>query len=256
LTIVPSALTVFFLPHGILPTFLVQLGGKMVELDVDVVDAPLDYNLLLGHNWTYAMNGVVSFVFRTLCFPHNWKIMTIMMIDQLSFAYVIPNASVGPSIPMVDNSQPKTENTSVRMYSSLMGNFDFMSLIHHVYAMSSRPVSSERYVPFRASYFNDPWSLPSFTTSYEGQSHDGMSMPLSTSKITYQVVLDSFSNLDLITSQTDKEDPILKPMWATSSSCSHDILDETLPSDEAIIEAMNGSDKPWHDMHHFSYFLP
>jgi hypothetical protein len=29
-----------------------------------------------------------------------------------------------------------------------------------------------------------------------------------------------------------------------------------LPSDEAIIEAMNGYDKPWGDMDHRSYFLP
>ena len=47
-----------------------------------------------------------------------------------------------------------------------------------------------------------------------------------------------------------------RPMWATSLSCSHDFLNETFPSDEAIIEAMNGSDKPWDDMHHLSYFLP
>jgi hypothetical protein len=29
-----------------------------------------------------------------------------------------------------------------------------------------------------------------------------------------------------------------------------------LPSDEAIIEAMTGSNKPWEDLHHRSYFLP
>jgi hypothetical protein len=29
-----------------------------------------------------------------------------------------------------------------------------------------------------------------------------------------------------------------------------------LPSDEAIIEAMTGPDKPWEDLHHRSYFLP
>jgi hypothetical protein len=29
-----------------------------------------------------------------------------------------------------------------------------------------------------------------------------------------------------------------------------------LASEEAIIEAMNGFDKPWDDMHHRSYFLP
>jgi len=45
-------------------------------------------------------------------------------------------------------------------------------------------------------------------------------------------------------------------MWATSLSCSHDYLDENFPPDEAIIESMNGSDKPWDDMHHHSYFLP
>jgi hypothetical protein len=48
----------------------------------------------------------------------------------------------------------------------------------------------------------------------------------------------------------------LKPIWATSSSFSHDFLNDTLPSDEEIIEAMNGSDRPWDDMHHRSYFLP
>jgi hypothetical protein len=49
---------------------------------------------------------------------------------------------------------------------------------------------------------------------------------------------------------------VSRPVWATSLSCSHDCLDETLPSDEAIIEVMKGSDKPWDDMHHRSYFLP
>jgi hypothetical protein len=39
-------------------------------------------------------------------------------------------------------------------------------------------------------------------------------------------------------------------------SCSHDFLDGTFPSDEAIIEAMNGSKKTWDDMHHRTYFLP
>jgi hypothetical protein len=66
-----------FSPHGILPTFPVHLGGKTVEVDVEVVDAPLDYNLLLGHNWTYSMISVVFPIIHTLCFPHDGKIMTI-----------------------------------------------------------------------------------------------------------------------------------------------------------------------------------
>ena len=48
-----------FHPHGIFLAFPVQLGGKMVELDVEVVDVPLDYKLLLGSNWTYAMTVII-----------------------------------------------------------------------------------------------------------------------------------------------------------------------------------------------------
>ena len=34
--------------HGIVPVFLVMLGDKTVSVEVDVVDAPIDYNMLLG----------------------------------------------------------------------------------------------------------------------------------------------------------------------------------------------------------------
>ena len=76
-----------FCPHSILPAFLVQLGGKTVEVDVEVVDAPLNYNLLLGRNWTYAMTMIVSSVFRTLFFPHDGK---IVMIDKLYLHMLVP----------------------------------------------------------------------------------------------------------------------------------------------------------------------
>jgi hypothetical protein len=65
-----------FLPHNIILSFLVQLGGKTVEVDVEVVDVPLDYNLILGRNLTYVMTVIVSSIFYTLCFPHDGKIMT------------------------------------------------------------------------------------------------------------------------------------------------------------------------------------
>jgi hypothetical protein len=63
----PTLLTAFddrsFRPHGIVPSFPVQLRGKTVCVEVEVVDAPLDYNLLLGRSWTYAMQAVVAIVF-------------------------------------------------------------------------------------------------------------------------------------------------------------------------------------------------
>ena len=37
-----------FKPHGIVPSFPIMLGGKTMNVEVEVVDAPIDYNLLLG----------------------------------------------------------------------------------------------------------------------------------------------------------------------------------------------------------------
>jgi hypothetical protein len=137
-------------------------------VEVEVVDAPLDYNMLLGQNWTYAMIVILSPIFHTLCFPHEGK---IVMIDQLSFAYTSHNTSIGPSIPVIDSSQLTIENIIVEMYSSLMGTFNFVAPSHHVYAMTSRPVSTERSIPFHTSYFSDPSTLPYSTASCEGQPH-------------------------------------------------------------------------------------
>ena len=52
-----------FWPHGILPSLEVQLGGKTVAIEVEVVDVPLDCNLLLGRNWMYNMQVVASSLF-------------------------------------------------------------------------------------------------------------------------------------------------------------------------------------------------
>jgi hypothetical protein len=83
-----------------------------------------------------------------------------------------------------------------------------------------------------------------------------MAMPLSAIEIAYQVLLESSTNLDPVPSPTDEEDIVSKPVWDTSLSCSHDCLNETFPLEKSIIESMNGSEKPWDDMHHRSYFLP
>jgi hypothetical protein len=52
LSSLPTLLTIFngqyFRPHGIIPSFPVQLEGKIMCVEVEVVDAPLDYNILLA----------------------------------------------------------------------------------------------------------------------------------------------------------------------------------------------------------------
>ena len=71
-----------FKPYGILNSFPMELGGKTMSIDIKVVDAPLDYNLLLSHSWLYYMTVVASSIFRLIQFPHQGQIVAI---DQLDF---------------------------------------------------------------------------------------------------------------------------------------------------------------------------
>ena len=76
---------------GILPQLAISLGGKIVCVDVIVVQGPLDFNMLLGCDYVYAMNVVVSTLFRVMHFPHNGSIFTI---DQLAFDNHHPNSAL------------------------------------------------------------------------------------------------------------------------------------------------------------------
>ena len=50
----PTTLKAFngheFQPYGLLPCIQVEMEGKSISIHVEVVDAPLDYNILLVHN--------------------------------------------------------------------------------------------------------------------------------------------------------------------------------------------------------------
>ena len=56
--------------------------GKVVSVEVEVIDAPLDYNLLLGRSWTYTMSAITSAIFQVAVFPHEGKLVNVY---QLSF---------------------------------------------------------------------------------------------------------------------------------------------------------------------------
>ena len=72
-----------FIPKGYLASYPITLYGKMVTVDIEVVDKKkLDYNLLLGCSWTYAMMAIVSTVFCIILFPLDGK---VVIVDQLSF---------------------------------------------------------------------------------------------------------------------------------------------------------------------------
>ena len=81
------------------------MGGNIVAIEVEVVDASLDYNLLLGRNWMYNMQAVDSSLIRVVLFLFNGKIITI---DQNSFHNPSVNASLRASVPIIDHSQSTT----------------------------------------------------------------------------------------------------------------------------------------------------
>jgi hypothetical protein len=45
------------------------------------VQDPLDFSLLLGRYYVYAMKAIVSTLFRVISFPHDGRVVTV---DQLS----------------------------------------------------------------------------------------------------------------------------------------------------------------------------
>ena len=51
-----------FSPHTLIVSFPIKWCGNNVTLDVEVVDAPIDYNIILGHSWIHAMMAIVSLV--------------------------------------------------------------------------------------------------------------------------------------------------------------------------------------------------
>lgn len=77
----PTLLTTFdshsHRQHGIIPTFPICVGGKVVNIEVEIVDTNLDYNFLSGRNWIYEMDAIVSSLFHILCFPHEGRIVKV-----------------------------------------------------------------------------------------------------------------------------------------------------------------------------------
>jgi hypothetical protein len=136
--------------------------------EVEVVDAPLDYNLLLGRSWTYAMQAVVATVFRVLLFPHEGRIVTI---DQLSFSR--PDPALGAStVPMIDNPQAGVVNVGVGLCPSLMGTFDYPPPHGDVKFISTHHKAEIFHVSsFRTTYFQDPWILPSPSATMDETGH-------------------------------------------------------------------------------------
>jgi hypothetical protein len=133
------------------------LGGKTISVDVEVVDAPLDYNLLLGRRWFYAMNFISSSMFRCVQFPHQGKILNIDHLD-----YETPNTRTPATknIHFLGDSKITYEIVGVGLLkdSSLMGTFLTplpLSMKHITMINMISTMEDQSYQLF------DPWIVPS-----------------------------------------------------------------------------------------------
>jgi hypothetical protein len=145
-----------FHPHGILQSLPIQLGGKTITVDVEVVDAPLDYNLLLRRSWFYAMTVVASLVFQCVEFPHQGKIVTV---DQLDFCTTDARTPATNNIPFLGYHKITYERTGVGLLkdSSLMGTFPtpLLPTTHHISTVDM--ISTATY---QSSKSSDSWIVP------------------------------------------------------------------------------------------------
>ena len=115
-----------FKPYGILNSLAVELGVKIISIDVEVVDEPFNYNLFLGWRWFYAITTIASLFFFTLQFPHQGKIVTI---DQLDYCTLDIHNHGANNVTFFKASKLSYESLGVEIlkYSSLMGNFPLSS---------------------------------------------------------------------------------------------------------------------------------
>ena len=138
-------------PLGILPKFSITLEGKMVYIDLMLVRGPLDFNLLLGRDYVYAMKVVILTLFCMMYFPHNGNIVTI---DQILFASLdsttnnptsvnVPHTQVvstpprvnyvatSPMFPVTDASEPLTVFSTSFDLDSVIDMENSMGLFEH-----------------------------------------------------------------------------------------------------------------------------
>ena len=87
---------------GILSQFPITLEGKSVCIDVMVVQGPLDFNLLLGRDYVYAMKFLVPTLFRAMYFPDDGHNVTVDHLSSVKLDYhVTPNHHTSLNVPHI-----------------------------------------------------------------------------------------------------------------------------------------------------------
>jgi hypothetical protein len=211
-----------FKPYGVLPSLPITLEGKTVQVEVEVFDAPLDYNILLGCSWIDSMHTIVSTLFHVVHFPHQGK---VIIIDQLAFFNSDMHTG---NIPFIAKTPLGYENVGVGLLkdSLLMGTFPIPPPdVTHSSVASINMISTSIH---RTPASHDPWMVldPGDHLRY------GDEMPLSPVESAYQAIQSA------------------TPYTPSLGDLSADHFCVIFPMDEMIMSIME--DTPWNDGHHCS----
>jgi hypothetical protein len=214
----------WFKPYGVLLALYIALEGKAITVEVEVFDAPLDYNLLLGHSWIDDMRAIVSTLFHVTRFPHQGKFVTVY---QLAF---FSSDSRTSNVSFIAKTLHGYENVGVGILkdSYLMGTFPIPPPDVPPPLVASINMISTSVGKILESY--DPWIVPSL----EECPRYGEHMPLSLVELTYQAIQST------------------SPSSHSPFDMSPDPFHMIFPTNETIMEVMSMEDTPWDDGHHRS----
>jgi hypothetical protein len=235
-----------FHPHGILQSLVIQLGRKIISIDVEVVNAPIDYNLLLGRSWFYAMTVIASSVFRCVQFPHQGKIVTI---DQLDYCTPDARTPTTNNIPFLGDHKITYESVGVVLLkdSRLMGTFPapLPPTTHHISTINM--ILTTTYQSLESS---DHWIVPS-PLDFDAL---GDTMPLSPAESSYATIQSASPSSD--DQHLLAPNSYSMPSWLNYLSSAFNYISQIFPSDKSIMEMISIDDVPWDDNQDRSSFLP
>jgi hypothetical protein len=212
-----------FKPYGVLLSFPITLECKTVQVEVEVFDALLDYNLLLGRSWVDSMHVVVSTLFRVVHFPHQGKVVTV---DQIAF---FNSDTCTGNVSFIAKTPPGYENVGVSLLkdSSLMGTFPIPPP-PDILRLSIASINMIFIVLHELPVYFDPWIVP----DPRDHTRFGDVMPLSPVESAYHVIQSA------------------TPSSPSLEDLSPDTFHVIFPIDEMIMSIM--ADTPWDDGHHRS----
>ena len=118
---------------------------------MEVVNAPLDHNILLSRSWFYPMKVVASIVYQLVYFPYEGKIVSI---DQLEYCMLNLRFKSTTNVPFFRESSKVPELIGEGLFKDPYVMVIFPPPIPNVVIVAINMISSI------STHFGDPWVIP------------------------------------------------------------------------------------------------